>query len=324
MNNHYYKLLNNNEQQVYNILKEGIFTFSKQIAIPNHLANAVDIPKVYIFVGCDYPKLFYVNFYTYDYNVTATHFVLEPYYWYTASQIAKMDGKIDRLLQKMARRIKGQTQYQKVQSLYELISSNVTYQKEALVGDRFRSLNESNTIVGVLFYKKGLCEGIAKVFQMVANMHGIPCIVAHGWTEHNSYHTWNIVQIDGATYHVDATYGIYDYNKYGDVSYDYLNLCDNDVATTHKPSYPVPRCTATRHNYYVANNLVATKADDIRRIVNCSSSKTICFRYEGIYQNDVHSAAQECSNWIHYYNKRAKNVSYTYTPSYNICKVSYK
>lgn len=324
MKTHYYNLLNTYEKQVYDLIKQGIFTFQSQIAIPHSLARVVDVPRVYIFVGCDYPKVFYVNFYSYDHYSTATHHVIEPYYWYTASQIAKMDGKIDKLLCKMASRVQGNTQAQKVQSLYELVTNNVTYQREALVGDRHKLLNESNTIVGVLFYKKGLCEGIAKVFQMVANMLGIDCIVAHGWTENNSYHTWNIVQIDGATYHLDATYGIYDFAKSGKTCYDYLNLCDADVATTHKPSYPVPRCNATRHNYYVANNLVATNQSDVQRIAQNSTEKTIIFRYGGIYQNDVHAAAQECSNWIHHYHKRAKNVSYTYTPAYHICRVSYK
>ena len=158
---------------------------------------------------------------------------------------------------------------------------------------------------------------------MVANMLGINCIVAHG-NANNTYHTWNIVQIDGATYHLDATYAVSDYTKQKQMCYDYLNMSDSDVATTHQSRYPVPRCTSTRHNYYVVNNLVATNADDIRRIVTNSTGKTIVFKYDGIYTNDVHSAAQECCNWIHYYHKRAKNVAYVYSPSYRICKVSYK
>ena len=277
---------------------------------------------VYIFVSCDYPKLFYVNFYDYYYTQTATHLVIEPYYWYLPKQIAKMDGKIDQLLTKMAKRVQGATQYQTVQSLYQLLATNVTYQKVAQ-SERTKKINETNTIVGVLFYKKGMCEGVAKVFQLVANMLGISCITVHGYAN-NSYHAWTIVQIDGLTYHVDATYAMCEYAKSQSVCYIYLNLSDNDVSTTHKSSYPVPRCNTTKHNYFVQNNLVAKCDEDLKRIVDASTQKQITFRYDGIYANDVHAAAQACCNWIHYYHKRAKNVSYTYTPAYHVCTMTYK
>ena len=322
MKNHYYNTLTPSEKQVYDVIKNGLFRFEPQIASPLRLANAVDVPRIYIYISCDYPKVFYVNFYDYHYIYTATHFVIEPYYWYTASQISKMDGKIDKLLQKIADRVQGSTQYQKVKSLYELLATNVTYQRVDQA-DRHKKVNETNTIMGVLFYKKGMCEGVAKVFQLVANMVGVDCITVHGYAN-QQYHAWNIVQIDGATYHVDATYAVSDYTKQQAMCYDYLNLCDADVATTHKPSYPVPRCTATRHNYYAQCDLVAKSPDDIKRIVQACTKKQVVFKYDGIYANDVHAAAQECCNWIHYYNKRAKNVSYTYTPAYHICRVKYK
>ena len=324
MKNYYYNLLNSTEKQVYQILKQGIFTFQSHIAIPNYLAKSTDIPKVYVFVSCDYPKLFYVDFYDYHYTITANDTIIEPYYWYRPNQIAKMDVKIDKLLDKMASRVKAPTQYQTVQNLYQLLVSNVKYQKVSRV-DRRKKINETNTIVGVLFYKKGMCEGIAKVFQAVANLVGINCIVALGFAgSSNEYHAWNVVEIDGATYQVDPTHALCEYSGDKVMCYDYLNLCDQDIGNTHKPRYPLPKCTATRHNYYVANNLVATKEADIRRIVENSTTKTIIFRYEGEFEGHVHKAAQCCADWIYYYHKRAKDVKYTYTPAYRICRVSYK
>ena len=136
MKNHYYNTLTPSEKQVYNIIKQGLFTFQSKITIPLRLAKAVDVPRIYIYVSCDFPKVFYVDFYNYHYVYTATEFVIEPYYWYTASQISKMDGKIDKLLQKIASRVEGSTQYQQVKSLYELLSTNVTYQRvEQAVGN---------------------------------------------------------------------------------------------------------------------------------------------------------------------------------------------
>ena len=80
MKNHYYNTLTPSEKQVYDIIKNGLFRFDQQIAIPLRLANAVDVPRIYIYISCDYPKVFYVNFYDYHYTYTATHFVIEPYY----------------------------------------------------------------------------------------------------------------------------------------------------------------------------------------------------------------------------------------------------
>ena len=62
-------------------------------------------------------------------------------------------------------------------------------------------------------------------------------------------HAWNIVQLGGQCYHLDATFDN-SLSKYGP-RYDYFNLDDTKIFRDHRPLlYPAPPCTDGGQFYY--------------------------------------------------------------------------
>lgn len=58
---------------------------------------------------------------------------------------------------------------------------------------------------GVLLHGTGVCQSYARAYQMLMRKMGIPCIFISG-EANGENHSWNMIQIDGAWYHVDCTF----------------------------------------------------------------------------------------------------------------------
>lgn len=64
--------------------------------------------------------------------------------------------------------------------------------------------------------------------------------------KNNIPHAWNIVNIDGEPYHLDATWDMG--NKH-----DYFNLTDELINLEHKAYGNMPKCRSKKANFYVQN-----------------------------------------------------------------------
>ncbi|MBQ8292125.1 MAG: hypothetical protein IJX88_06460 [Clostridia bacterium] len=68
----------------------------------------------------------------------------------------------------------------------------------------------AHDIVGSVLYKKGVCETYAETYAWLAELLGLDCIVVKGVAGLNGgteNHAWNMVEIGGVWYNVDATWG---------------------------------------------------------------------------------------------------------------------
>lgn len=93
----------------------------------------------------------------------------------------------------------------------------------------------------------------------------VPCIYVEGDTrDSDEGHAWNIVQIDGQDYYVDATNGDQPRFLEGDavqlaehktIIYDYLCPFPQEYEQVYTASkeFSLPECTATDKNFYVLN-----------------------------------------------------------------------
>ncbi len=60
--------------------------------------------------------------------------------------------------------------------------------------------------------KKTVCQGYANATQYLLTLLGIPAVVVTGTAEGDT-HAWNLVQLDGAYYFMDTTWGNSSYNN---------------------------------------------------------------------------------------------------------------
>ena len=58
-----------------------------------------------------------------------------------------------------------------------------------------------------LIRRRAVCKGISKAFQYLMDSLGVCCTLAEGTLDGVGRHVWNVVEIDGAFYHVDLCMG---------------------------------------------------------------------------------------------------------------------
>lgn len=98
-------------------------------------------------------------------------------------------------------------------------------------------------------------------------------------------HAWNIVQLGGQCYHLDATFDN-SLSKYG-LRYDYFNLDDTKIFRDHRPLlYPAPACTDGGQFYYKLQHQSWTKPEEVARRVDQALRKKqpgLVFHWRGGY-----------------------------------------
>ena len=113
----------------------------------------------------------------------------------------------------------------------------------------------SHNILGVFAHHKAQCEGIAKAVKVLLNAVDVKCIVVTGDSVKRGQcvpHAWNIVNIDGEPYQLDATWDISTTGQNKQfVVYDYFNLTDELMNQDHKADSSLPICRSKKANYYV-------------------------------------------------------------------------
>ena len=233
---YYYSILSPGDKQVYKIIYDGVKNFETHITVPKTTEPLLNIIQ---FIGRDNPHIFYVDFNQYNYSKNLLSTTVNLTYWYTKQEVDEINEKVHAVLQKMLARVSGITDYEKEKAIHDLLIQNVAYDMDALQNlPKYHS--RSNSILGVLFYKTAVCEGVAKVTKMLLNLLDIKCIVAMGKAD-GEPHAWNIVKVDGRPYHLDVTWDI---NLSGDggLRYDYFNLSDKEIGVDHIPSMQYPKC----------------------------------------------------------------------------------
>lgn len=130
---------------------------------------------------------------------------------------------------------------------------------------------------------------MAKTVKLLCDGLGLPCMIAVSDRDRANgeryLHAWNIVQLGGQCYHLDATFDN-SLSKYG-TRYDYFNLDDTKIFRDHRPLlYPAPPCTDGGQFYYKLQHLSWTKPEEAARRVDQALRKKqpgLVFHWRGGY-----------------------------------------
>ena len=186
---------------------------------------------------------------------TVTDVSFEPDYAYSESEIARYERELDAVYEKIESRLGGETDFEKVKSVYEYVIETVDYSGDV----------DEQDIVSALLYGSGVCGAYARAVQALLLELGVPCRYVTGQAQ-GAGHAWNLVCIEGSWYHVDATWGDPSYSgetaEYG-VSYAYLGLTDEQILCTRTvdDGQDLPACTDETWNYYRVSGLYLDEYD---------------------------------------------------------------
>lgn len=244
---YYYNTLNSQQKQAYIMLCSMFnnFTESRRIEI-----TEAEINDVFVAVLYDNSEFFWVDT-KYNFIDYGDSIEFMPDYRVKSEQANKMsialNNEIDRIV-KSADNFA--TDYEKELYFHDCVCDVTVYNKETFgeMGD---------TAYSALIEGEAICEGYARSMQLLLDRAGIKnyLVIGDGKTEEGTEaHMWNIVEIDGKNYHLDATWN--DTGNENAIGYLYFNVTDDFISRDHLNIKPENNnCTEMSANYFVMNSL---------------------------------------------------------------------
>ena len=254
MAGYYYKSLNKQQRAVYDAMRQGFDALAPAIRV-ERLENA-ELADVYQRLKLDEPLLWFVVGYTYRFYPQASHVELVPEYLFDKAKIREHRQAILSRIARLARPLQGKTAREKAVAIHDFILENVRYDK--------LKKSYSHEIIGPLTQGVGVCEGMAKTVKALCDECGVECIVALSHDNPDRgvkyRHAWNVVQLEGKWYHMDATFDTS--LQRGEKRYDYCLLDDRRIFRDHERLVlPLPACTDGDSFYY--RSLSFTKMEQV-------------------------------------------------------------
>lgn len=278
MEPYYYSQMNKQQQRIYQVIKNGLESLSTSFDVQR--VDGTELSDIFYKLRLDCPEIFYAPTFQYSFYQDSTLVKMKPVYLFDKNKVKEHQIAMRVRVEKLVRVVKDRDDFEKEQYIHDFICENVTYDK--------LKKQYSHEILGPLGQGVGVCEGIAKSVKILCDQLSIPCIVAI--SENNPEknikyrHAWNVIQINGAWYHLDVTFD----NTLGkkEVRYDYFNLDDKSIFKDHEPVvYSVPTCNVGDHFYYRKKKLSFTKDEDVtkRCLQAIKKGKVLTFHWRGGY-----------------------------------------
>lgn len=136
--------------------------------------------------------------------------------------------------------------------LHDRVLAICSYDDQAAASSS-QQFADAYSAYGTLVKGKAVCEGYAKAMQLLLNRAGIPTTVVLGQSvEDGIAHMWNLVNINGSFYFLDATWN----DNEQQPQYAYFNVTTEQLQRTHiiAEQLYIETCTAQADNYYIRNN----------------------------------------------------------------------
>ncbi len=125
-------------------------------------------------------------------------FIYSPLYYTTAEQEESVTSAVSSVLSQLD--LSGKTDYEKVKSIYDYLTANVSYDYDTLNDD---SYTLKYTGYAALVNRKAVCQGYSVAFYRLCLESGIDTRVIGSNT---MCHAWNIVNLKGCYYALDSTW----------------------------------------------------------------------------------------------------------------------
>lgn len=268
---YYFECLSKEEAKVYNTLLTGLLQYSKEITC--HGCTVSQVQRIHRYLKLDVPELFYVKNIRIRYlTQNVLHCTVMPEYRFTISQshdtLISMSLSCKDLVDKYRR----SSDFQKEKAIHDFLASTVKY--------RDTDAPYSHESPGAILFQRGVCEGIAKAFKYLSDQLGLQSVVVFGSSneqENSGGHAWNLVRVNGVFYHIDTTFDTTISSSC--IRYDYFNLSDADIQSSHHWDDALPSCPRTL-GIYEKLGCCFSRGKELASYIRKTSSvkKTIVFK----------------------------------------------
>lgn len=277
---YYYQQLPPPERAAYH----GMLTCLRELAPSARIPRLTMEPLGTLFfqLRLDHPEIFYAVGFSCRAVPEAEFVDFCPEYRFDKKRIREHRQAIEARTARLLRPLRSLPPVEQERAIHDFIVENVRYDK--------LEKPYSHEVIGPLTNGVGVCEGMAKTVKLLCDGLGLPCMIAVSDRDRANgdryLHAWNIVQLGGQCYHLDATFDN-SLSKHGVLRYDYFNLDDTKIFRDHrKLLYPAPACTDGGQFYYKLQHLSWTKPEEAARRVDQALRKKqpgLVFHWRGGY-----------------------------------------
>jgi hypothetical protein len=170
--------------------------------------------------------------------------------------------------------------YSLLTNLYCSFQKNVRYDKEEIKANAKGICNSpaSHNAYGALVNRLAVCDGFSSAFAFLTQKLGFDCMLVVGRSAYSSTgftnHAWNIIKVQGKFYHMDITWDTRKYNEFGEYSYVYFAMTDEEITNDHSwDNNTTPVCSHNYLSYYIRNGLYANTTDQLNEIIKAYGKK---------------------------------------------------
>lgn len=280
----YYTHLNHKEQSVYEEILTAILNLERKAQLKVNI-SAKRLSDIYFSVLWDNPHICYVSPDSANIGTGALSCYIQFDYLFPPKQCRSMQNefqdKVEQIVQNLD--LEGLPDLEKELFVHDYMAANLSYDSDAL--GRGTSAYMAHSVYGAVMNKKAVCQGIAAMFKVLADLAGLKCIFVPGTligtaTEgRHQPHAWNIICVEGCYAHLDVTNDLYAERQKR--HYRYFNFSDSWA----KKSYVwemrgYPACESMQYYYYVYFHLSVDSVEELKTYIRRRKDKKfleICF-----------------------------------------------
>lgn len=262
----YYSRLNKEAQTVYNTIAEAFSRERRDIAVDLSRLKDGELARVITAIFNDHPEFYVENDYKWHCTYTLNKVIFSAPVRSVYNDKIEMDCllEISRFLTRSS-----QSEYEIVKNVHDFVINSVKY-------DRFEADNDvviqsNHNAIGAFCTGKSVCEGIARLTQLLLNLSGVQATYCNGYLLKDPHdtqkddggrmnwgHGWNVVCIDGNYYHLDVSHDVCRSTTKTQKSYCYFALPYREIIKDRTLNYDedfraLP-CKTDRYNYFRYNN----------------------------------------------------------------------
>lgn len=213
---YHYRKLSPNAQNAYAKIAFALKGYSSATVID----TVQNLQKVLEAVKNDNPHFFYVDWGSVLYGSRMQGEKTVIYFKYRIQRtVAKQYLEQIKVI---AEGLKSNSDYSTMRKVHDYLAKTVKYNPRVKSGESIYRINDHN-VIGPLFEKMAVCEGIARAYQILLKYLNIECTYMSGYvntSQARGYHAWNLVKYNGQIKKVDITWDLGE----GEISHRYFMI----------------------------------------------------------------------------------------------------
>lgn len=242
----------NSNSELCNTLIDSMENLNSEIDVEKYQLSINDIKKAMRTVSEISPDLFYVSKTTYGLAIGSCVARVIPTYIYSNEQIVQMRSELESKTNEILAKIQpNMTDFQKAAIIHDEIVLSCEYSNSP------DAQYTRTSVYDCIVNGYANCQGYTSSMSYLLEKVGINSEIVES-SQMN--HIWNLAEIDGNYYHIDATFDDPTPDRYGFVSHKYFLLSDSAIKTSsdisvHYGFKTNNSCTGTAYDNSYYKNL---------------------------------------------------------------------